>query len=221
MAYKNFYEAWLAQQNKPTPAQTTWTPSNLQSLANAYSALNPAWAPPAEQNAALPQPISPTKFDPYLDPSYAAGASAVTSATQRAQSEYGYTDESGVFHPGYQTHRGAQQYGYDQNGNLITGGADLNPYAQAAILKRNYENSQRGTTNSYAAQGQLYAGSLINAQNTNDFNYGASSDQLKRTAADFYRGNTNALQSVQDSGVNQLAALLGPAFANFLAGQRG
>lgn len=207
--------------SEPTPAQATWTPQNLQGLANAYSALNPTWTPPADQNAALPNPISPVKFDPYGDVSYAAGASAIKNSEDHAKSEYGYTDEHGVFHPGYQTHRGRQEFGYDEQGKLVTSGADLNPYAQAAILKRNYDATQRGTTNSYASRGQLYSGAIQNARAENNFGYGQQTDRLQRTAADFYHGNTTAVQGVQDAGMFQLAQLLGPAVANFLASQRG
>jgi hypothetical protein len=209
--YANFYDAWVAKNApKPTPAQTTWTPGNLQNLANAYSSLNPTWTPPPDQNAALPSPIKPVSFDPYGDVSYAAGASAVTNANTHAGAERDY-----------QYHQGAQNYGYDSSGNLITGGADLNPYAQAALLKRNYDNAVRGTTNSYASQGQLYSGALKNQQATNDFQYGASSDQLKRAAQAFYHGQDVNVQNTADAGIAQLAALLGPTFANFLAQQRG
>lgn len=210
--YKTFWQAYQAKHpdSKFTPAGQTWTPQNLQNLANAYSALNPTWTPPAAQNAALPQPVKPVKFDPLLDPSYAASYSAAQNGNQHAQNAYDY----GI-------HNIGQSYGYDPTGALITGGADLNPYAQAAVLKRNYDNSVRGTTNSYAAQGQLYSGALKNAQAANDYGYGLSSDQLQRAARNAYNANASALQSTQDQNAAQLAALLGPALQNFLAQQAG
>lgn len=223
MAYSSFWEAYQAKNpSSPyTPAAQTWTPANTQNLANAYSAVNPTWTPPATQNAALPQPINPVTFDPMGDVSYAA-----------ATGTYGYTDKDGVYHPGtlvqnannertYQGHNIGQSTGYDAQGNLITSGADLNPYAQAAVLKRNYDSSVRGTTNSYAAQGQLYSGALKNAQATNDWNYGASSDQLQRGAANAYHAQDQAVVGATDSSIANLAALLGPAFTNFLASQKG
>src|SRR4051812_2620350 len=158
-------------------AASTWTPANLQKLADAYSAKNPTWTPPADQNAALPNPIQPVQFNPLGDVGYAAGDSAVTNANTHAAAERDY-----------QYHNIGQQTGYDSSGNLITSGGDLNPYAQAALLKRNYDASVRGTTNNYASQGQLYSGAIQNAQNTNAFNYGASSDQLQRSAASQYHG---------------------------------
>lgn len=212
MAYTSFRAAYDAKNPKPVadPAASTWTPQNLQGLANAYSAGNPTWTPPADQNAALPNPIQPVKFDPMGDVSYAAGSAAVTNANTHAVAEHDY-----------QGHNIGQTTGYDSSGNLITSGADLNPYSQAAILKRNYDNSVRGTDNSYAASGQLYSGARLNAQGTNDWNYGTGSDQLKRAAQGSYHGQDLNVQNVSDAGQSQLAALLGPALANFLASQRG
>lgn len=201
--YSSFYDAYKAMH----PEYNPWTQQQQQQLATAYSSLNPTWQPPAGSPVTVPPPV---KFDPYGDASYAAGASAVTNANTHAGAERDY-----------QQHAGAQAYGIDANGNPVTSGADLNPYAQAAIMKRNYDNSVRGTNNSYAAQGQLYSGARLNAQDANDFNYGASSDALKRQAQGFYHGQDLNVQNTADSGIAQLAALLGPAFANFLATQRG
>lgn len=228
-------KSWLdaLAKAKQAPAPTTYGPDATvgsnpawqQQWVNAYSAINPTWTPPADANAALPQPIQPVTFNPELDPSY-TGAEGI----------YGYTDKdptgADVYHPGtlvkhaqnqadYQGHQIGQSYGYDAQGNVITSGADLNPYAQAAILKRNYDNSVRGTTNSYASQGQLYSGALKNAQGSNDFSYGQSSDASKRAAQGAYNSAASGVTNAQDQSIAQLAALLGPAYANFLASQRG
>jgi hypothetical protein len=61
----------------------------------------------------------------------------------------------------------------------------------------------------------------LNAQATNDYGYGRSSDQLQRAAGDYYHSNDQTLQGVQDQGLFQIAAALGPAFQNFLAMQKG
>lgn len=200
--YANFFDAYMAKDRR-TPAEKTWTPANVQSFANDYSSKNPTWAPDPKYGVTG---ITPVKFDPYGDPSYAAGATAVTNANTHAGTERDY-----------QYGRGAQLYGVNAEGGFDP----TNPYSQAAIMKKHYDDSQRGTTNSYAAQGQLYAGSLNNARATNDYNYGVSGDQLKRAASDFYHGQDLNVQNTADAGIAQLAALLGPAFANFLAGQRG
>jgi hypothetical protein len=105
----------------------------------------------SERRPAEPDPAGPVQ--PLGDVGYAAGDSAVTNANTHAAAERDY-----------QYHNIGQQTGYDSSGNLITSGGDLNPYAQAALLKRNYDASVRGTTNNYAAQGQLYSGAIKNAQ---------------------------------------------------------
>lgn len=51
-------------------------------------------------------------------------------------------------------------YGYDASGNVDPS----NPYSQAALLQKHYQQSQRGNLNSYADRGQLYSGALQNAQ---------------------------------------------------------
>ena len=67
-------------------------------------------------------------------------------------------------------------YGFGEFG----GDAESNPYSRAALLQRNYERNQRASTNSMAAAGQLYAGSLSNARNFNRFNYDVSFDSLRK-----------------------------------------
>jgi hypothetical protein len=180
-----------------------------QQWADQYSALNPTWSSSPEANAVLPHPIVGVKFDPMLDPSYAGAYSNVTGANERAQAERGY-----------QGHVYGQQYGYDQNGNLITSGADLNPYAQAAVMKRNYDISTKGTQTSYANRNDLFSSAYGNAQAANQFNYGLSSDQLQRAAQAAYHNANLSVQNTADAGQAQLASLLPQAFAAFLAGQQ-
>jgi hypothetical protein len=62
-------------------------------------------------------------------------------------SDYGYTETTGP--------DGLPQIAFDPN----------NPYSQAALLRKHYQQAKLGNTTSYAAAGQLYAGSLQNAEN--------------------------------------------------------
>lgn len=59
-------------------------------------------------------------------------------------------------------------YGYNPDGSINT----ANPYSRAALYQKQYEESKLGTTNSLAAQGQLYSGAMANAQGRNDSAYG-------------------------------------------------
>jgi hypothetical protein len=55
-----------------------------------------------------------------------------------------------------------------------------NPYSKAALLQNSYNQAKLATTNSLAAQGQLYSGAMVNAQGTNDRNYSINNDALLR-----------------------------------------
>lgn len=57
--------------------------------------------------------------------------------------------------------------GYNPDGTINT----ANPYSRAALFQLGYERQKLGTTNSLAAQGQLYSGAMSNAQGLNDSNY--------------------------------------------------
>lgn len=205
MAYSSFYEAYKAMH----PDYNPWTKGQKQGLADAYSALNPTWTPTKDAASVT---VNPVKFDPYGDVGYAAQASQNIKTVGHAQ---GYHD--------YQVGSGAQNFGYDQYGRLIdtSNNPNYNPYSQANILQRNYDNTKRGTVNNYAAQGQLYSGALKNAQADNAYNYNVADDRLKRGASDYYRGIDYSLTQTKDSADSILAALLGPAFDRFLAGQKG
>ena len=85
------------------------------------------------------------------------------------------------------------QYGYtqDASGNLAFDPS--NPFSQAAMLKRSYDQGQAGNTNSYAARGQLYSGALQNAQNETGFQYQKSNNTLSNALQAFLAQNTGGL----------------------------
>jgi hypothetical protein len=65
-----------------------------------------------------------------------------------------------------------QAYGFNDTSN---------PFARARLLEQSFHQAQAGTQNSYASQGQLYAGSLSNAlgQNRNNFEQNLNSEISK------------------------------------------
>lgn len=77
-----------------------------------------------------------------------------------------------------------------------------NPYSRAALLEQTYQKANRGTGNSYAASGQLYAGSLSTALDANRQAEAQSHDSLEKE----YR---NALQSIRDEEVAAKNAEIG------------
>jgi hypothetical protein len=95
--------------------------------------------------------------------------------------------------------------GYNPDGSINT----ANPYSRAAMLQLGYENQQRGTTNSLANAGQLYAGSLINQRGIDSGNY-ARSEAANRLG---YQRGLHAIQYGQLS--NQANNSLGVGQGDF------
>lgn len=94
--------------------------------------------------------------------------------------------------------RALDSYGYSPTYNADGSVANLtfdprNPFSQAALLKRNYDNARAGNVTSLAARGQLYAGSLQNAQAATNFGQGAAEDQLKKRLIEFIAKNQGGI----------------------------
>lgn len=120
------------------------------------------------------------------DPVYDAevGNSQRTKDQTLAQLRSGRTDTLSEY--GYNA-------SYDPSGNVTDLSFDPNnPFSRAALLKRSYEQGKTGTTNRYAASGQLYAGSLVNAQNQNDYQYQGGQDTLKKNLLRYLSENRQA-----------------------------
>ena len=80
--------------------------------------------------------------------------------------------------------------GVDASGNVFDDKS--NPWSKAAALQTAHDNAVRGTNTSYAARGQLYAGSRINAQNYNEEQTLRGRDALVR---EFMAANTGLKNS--------------------------
>ena len=110
---------------------------------------------------------------------------------------------------------GLQQYGYTEDPTTHAIAYDPNnPYSQAALLRKNYQQAKTGNTTSYAAAGQLYAGSLQNAQDkaTNDFNF--ADNNLTRAVINFLANNTQAATTAQDNYNTAAGQALGTSVQN-------
>lgn len=91
---------------------------------------------------------------------------------------------------GQQRQQGLLGYGYTEDPTGALGFDPANPFSQAAVLKRNYDQSRAGNTTSYAGRGQLYAGSLQTAQDTTNRGEMQASDVLQKQAGAFLARNT-------------------------------
>jgi hypothetical protein len=92
-----------------------------------------------------------------------------------------------------------------------------NPYSRAAEQQKAYDRARRGTTTSMAAQGQLYAGSLQNAQNENARVADRSRDQLIRSFMGAQQEISQAEQGAQGSYLNASALAESERIARALA----
>lgn len=81
-------------------------------------------------------------------------------------------------------------YGYTQGAGGALAFDPTNPYSQAAIMKRHYNESRAGSGVSLAAQGQLYSGAYQNAQDYANKQELQSSDALQKQLLAFLSRNT-------------------------------
>jgi hypothetical protein len=119
--------------------------------------------------------VNPSVLPP--DAGYEASVAALQQNRDQTQAQLANQKQQGLLN-----------YGYDYvNGTLTYD--PKNPYSQAAMLKRQFDQAQAGNTTSYAARGQLYAGSLQNAQNNTAFQSGQANDALMKNLQAFIAKN--------------------------------
>lgn len=140
---------------------------------------------PAQAQAQRPQPVWGQPIDPSYDAAIGSAQRDFSQAMQGAQYEQGQLGQ--VFGLGI-TPQGSV---YDDPSN---------PFSRAAVMQLAYQRSKTGTTNSYAASGQLYAGSLQNAQNENTLRHERGRDALIRE----FHAAQRAIQQRQLDAQNQL-----------------
>lgn len=155
----------MTRPRKPArPTQGTVTGSKPHLGTPAAPGFTPAPPPPA---VAQPQPVD-TAFE---QAKLTANRNVALSNSETA----------------YQTGNLNFDYGYNPDGTINT----ANPYSRAALYQLQYENQARGTTNSLAAQGQLYSGALENQRGIDSTGY-AINEAQNRLA---YQRGLHALQA--------------------------
>jgi hypothetical protein len=117
--------------------------------------LTPPTLPPAQtwaESHGESTPATAQPVDPYLESARLAANRNVAISKGNAA---------------YDTGNLGFDYGYNPDGTPNA----ANPYSRAALYQLDYEHQRAGTTNSLAAQGQLYSGAYGRAQGRNDRNY--------------------------------------------------
>jgi hypothetical protein len=150
------------------PSTLALNQPRLGSLAPALPAAVPSPTAAAGGDGTQPQPV-----DPFLE----SQRLAATNNIQLGDAE-----------SAWQQGQLQRQSGFDATGNLVSSGADFNPFSQAMQLQDAYHANRLGNTNSYAAQGQLYSGALQNAQGAADKSYAQGYDALKTSTLGGYHG---------------------------------
>ena len=138
----------------------------------------PSWTPAASSTSTSPAAATGQAPLPP-DPSFDATNAALESKRDQLLSGLSSQRTSTLL-----------DYGYNEgDGGTLTVDPS-NPYSRAAQLKRRYDQSRRGATNSYAARGQLYSGALQNARDELNFQQGGAEDTLLKQLGAFLAGNT-------------------------------
>lgn len=97
-------------------------------------------------------------------------------------------------------------YGYTQDAGGGLAFDPTNPYSQAAVMKRHYDESRKGTGTNLAAQGQLYSGAYQTAQDYGNQQELQASDALQKQLLQFLGRNTaqaGAAGTAYELGVGQ------------------
>jgi hypothetical protein len=172
------------------------------------SAPKPPSAPSAPSGGGSPSGPPPgfTAIQGGLPPDPAYQASIGAFAGTRDNTIAGLVQNRGA---------GLQEYGYTEDPNTHAIAFDPNnPYSQAALLRKHYQQAKTGNTTSYAASGQLYAGSLQNAQNASTDSYNASDNALTNAVINFLANNTIQQNAAGDTYNTNAAGALGQSVQN-------
>lgn len=135
--------------------------------------------PPQPRAPSTGAPAAPTGLP--VDPAYDAATGAASFNYQTA-----------ALGAQYQRGQLGQSYGLGIRPDGSVFDDVSNPYSRAAEQQKAYDRARRGTTTSLAAQGQLYAGSMQNAQNENANVANRNRDALIRDFMGAQQGITEA-----------------------------
>lgn len=201
----SFYTAFAPKGSRfgaPKRKRTTATKTGV--ISSNVPQRTPVTAPAVSASAATaPQGFTPPAPTLPPDPAY-----------QQQLASLGQSRDDQLLALTGERQRGLSDYGYsatlDPSGN-VTGVAfdPNNPYSRAALLRKSYQQAKAGNTNSYAAAGQLYAGSLVNAQNTATDRFQQSDDALQKALVAFLANNqaqVNAVKNAYETGAGEALA---------------
>ena len=162
---------------------------NMETLASRYGGYTPPSSAPAP---AAPPPAPMYGAASTHDAQYNAALglaglqrdnalASLAGNAERLRANYGYADDL---------------HNIDPN----------NPFGQAQLLKRNYDQTVKGTTNSYAARGQQTSGAFNRMQGNNLFNFQQRDDALQKS---YDQARADLLAQVAGVGNEYAGAAIG------------
>lgn len=133
-------------------------------------------------------PAPPVPTDPRIDALY-------SDETTGLRTEYGNSLTDITFDENKTAGRYGFVIGRDAQGNATFNSANpavdpADPFSKMSLLQRSYEQAKTGTTNSMAAQGHLYSGSLRNAQTENTYQMDLGKNSLISEFQDYIEQST-------------------------------
>ena len=117
---------------------------------------------------------------------------AIAGNAQRLRLNYGYTDDAHTLDPN-------------------------NPYGQAQLLKKNYDQTRTGTTNSYASRGQQTSGAFNRMQGANLDQYLQRDDALQKSYDQARADLINQATQAQNDFASGLMGAEGDALSRAIA----
>lgn len=189
------------------PRKPKITPPAVKSstLTGAPSFTNPAYKPLASaiQSEQAQAPASagpaPLPVDAAYDQQVAglqkqrdAAAGALTAQRQQALLNYGFTEDP-------------------SSGALAFD--PTNPYSQAALMQQHYNQARKAAGNQLAAQGQLYSGAYVNAQDAVSRDQGQASDSLQKALLGFLSNNSAQQAGLEPAYEQGVAQAMGDAIS--------
>lgn len=165
-----------------------WGQSNPALAAGSRKVTAPGSPAASAATPAPSQPVTPAPSSAALppDPSYDQTVGAL--GRQRDTTLSGLASQRTT---------GLLNYGYTEDAGGALAFDPTNPYSQAAQMKLRYDQSRKGTGNSMASRGQLYAGAYQQGQDIINRNQGQSEDALQKALIGFLAGNTGARGKAQ------------------------
>jgi hypothetical protein len=111
------------------------------------------------------------------------------------------------------------RYGYTDDSFTVD---PNNPYGQAQLLKRSYDQTRAGTTTGYAARGQQLSGAFNRAQAANLFDYGQRNNALQNSYLSENAALLNQITQAQNNyAQNVVPGAAGDALARAIQSGQG